>query len=134
MLKEIRQQLLQDIKETLQYRIVDRYRGEFEEGSEWNPGPSACFIRVLGFKKRTRAADGTGLKNTAVLRIYAGANLKHGLDALDMVEELVTMLDGGQLEIESSGEKYRLSVSQEGMDMIFYANGFEGYAFNITAI
>jgi hypothetical protein len=132
MIKQIRQQLIADIKDTLGFGTVDKYRGEFEEGSDWSPSHSACFLRVMNYRSRVRAADGKGLRKSVVIKIYAGSNSRHGKDALDMIENLINMLDGSTLEGEHLDDnRYNMTVSEEGMDMILYERGFEGYTFNL---
>ena len=132
MIKQIRQQLIADIKDTLGFGTVDKYRGEFEEGSDWNPSHSACFLRVMNYRSRVRAADGRGIRKSVVIKVYAGSNFRHGKDALDMIEGLINMLDGSTLEGEYlAGKKYNMIVGEEGMDMILYERGFEGYAFDL---
>lgn len=133
MLKEIRQQLLEDIKEELGIELVDRYRGEFEEGADWNPAPTVCFIRAVGYRKRIKAADGSGLRKTGVFMLYAGGNLRNGKDGLDVAESLINMLDGSVITVPAlNSDKFRITVSEEGMGMILYDRGFEGYTFTIT--
>lgn len=130
MLKEIRDQLIGDIKTALPtLNKIDRYRGELEEGSEWNPDSEAVFVQVIGYKPRLKAADGTILKKTVVVRIYAGANTRHDKDALDIVEPLIDLFAGSNFEVD--GNNHKIMVSDEGMELMLYEKGFEGYAFNI---
>ncbi len=129
MLKTIRDQLKTDIKATNEFQLVDKYRGEFEEGSEWNPTATACFLQVIGFKPRVKAADGNVIKSTVLIRIYAGTLGKYDRDALDGAEYIYNLLDGHTLE--SGNEQWRMSISDEGMDLIYSEKGFEAYAFTV---
>lgn len=129
MLKTIRDQLKTDIKATNEFQTVDKYRGEFEDGSEWNPTATACFLQVIGFKPRVKAADGNVIKSTVLIRIYAGAFYKHDRDALDSAEFIFNLLDGHTLE--SGDDRWRMSIGDEGMDLIYSEKGFEAYAFNV---
>lgn len=130
MIKEIRDQLITDIQENIgSLSKVDKYRGEFEEGSDWNPTDTACFIQVIGYKPKVRSSANTLLKSTVLIRIYSGANFRHNKDGLDVTEAVISLVDGGLLDVD--GSLYRMAISEDGFDFIYYERGFEGYAFNL---
>lgn len=129
MLKEIRDQLIADIKSALSITHTDKYRGELEEGSEWNPSSESIFVQVVSYRPKVKANDNRVLKSSAVIKIYAGANTKHDKDALDLIESLINLLAGSTLTV--GGNDYKISITDEGMDLILYEKGFEGYAFMI---
>lgn len=130
MLKEIRDELLNDIKTALpELGTIGKYRGEFEEGSDWKPTDTACFVRVTGYRPRVKASDNSILKKTVEMKIYAGANSRHFKDALDIVESLVDLFSGSSITV--SGTKFNFVIPDEGMDLILYERGFEAYAFII---
>lgn len=133
MIKEIRDQLITDIQTELgSLSKVDKYRGEFEEGSDWNPTDTACFIQVVGYKPKVKTASNTVLKSSVIIRIYSGANFRHNKDGLDVTEAIISLVNGGLLTVGDN--QYRISLADEGFDFIYYERGFEGYAFNILII
>lgn len=137
MLKEIRNTLLVDIKAATEIDMVDKYRGEFGEGSGWSPNPTNCFIQVIGKSGFIRSADNKVLKWRASLKIFAGANYNQDRDGLDVVEQLETYLDNQTLavnfgtETEPDIKNYRMQISPDGWDLIYTELGFEGYAFTL---
>lgn len=133
MIKEIRDQLITDIQTEIgSLSKVDKYRGEFEEGSDWNPTDTACFIQVVGYKPKVKTAANTVLKSSVIIRIYSGANFRHNKDGLDVTEAVIALVNGGLLTVD--GNQYRMSLADEGFDFIYYERGFEGYAFNLLII
>lgn len=134
MLKEIRQELINQIQTELgSLAKVDRYRGEFEEGSEWYPTPTACFIQIVHWKPISKSPQGETLRSASVLRVYAGGKITPAGEGTDIVEQVVTLLDGNTLTLTIDGTDYALNMSipDEGMDLILAEKGFEGYAFNL---
>lgn len=130
MLKEIRNQLITDIGTQFPtWSRVLKYKGEFEEGSDWNPTPNAVFLQVLGNSIKVMSAHSEILKKAAVIKVYAGSNSLSAADPLDIVEPLMDFLDGATLAV--SAKKYTIKVDGEGIDYIYYDRGFEAYSFII---
>lgn len=129
MLKEIRDQLIIDTQVQFpSYDKVDRYRGEFEEGSDWNPGKVNVFFQVTGDRKKVSTAAGEIIKRITTVRVFAGSEYFHDVDGLTVVEDLINFFSGATLSIED--KKYHLTV-EEGMDLVYVERRFEGYAFNL---
>lgn len=136
MLKQIRNQLITEIKDALNFELVDKYRGEFEQGSDWNPRLRNCFIQVMGKARMVTLADLSTGKAKNVLRIYAGANNRHSYDALDVMEPLEDFLHNTRLTFTADGNTYnaKLNVPAQGWDLIYTDKGFEGYAMNLDVL
>lgn len=135
MIKDIFTQLKTDITAGVaSLEMVEQYRGEFEEGTDWNPRASACFLQLTGYKPFVKHSDGSSGKAMTTFKIYAGANLKQDKNAMDVTEAVITLLDGAKLTIESSGKTYTMSIMAEGMEFISYNKGFEAYAFYLSVI
>lgn len=129
MLKEIRDQLIIDTRiQFPEYDKVDKYRGEFEEGSEWNPGKVNVFFQVTGNRKKVSTAAGEVIKKIITVRVFAGAEYYHDVDGLSVVESLMDFYSGSSLSIDSV--KYSMTIEQ-GMDLVYVERKFEGYAFNL---
>lgn len=134
MIKEIRNQLITDIQQELgSLSKVDRYRGEFEEDSNWDPTDRACFVQVLSWRPISKNPQNETLRAVIIMRIYAGGKLSPIGEGLDVVERIITLLNGETLNLNIDGEEYyyQMYIPQEGMDLILYEKGFEGYAFNL---
>lgn len=140
MLKQIRDTLLEDIKSGTNIDLVEKYRGEFEEGSDWSPHPTNCLIQVLGKNGFVRAADNSVLKFRASFRIYAGADNHKGLDGLDVIETLENFLDNNSLKVNFGTEeapelrRFTMQITADGWNLIYTEKGFEGYAFTLLIL
>ncbi len=129
MLKEIRDQLIIDTKVQFPtYDKVDKYRGEFEEGSDWNPGKVNVFFQVTGDRKKVSTSAGEIIKRITTVRVFCGTEYFHDVDGLTVVEELINFYSGATLSIDN--KKYHLTV-EEGMSLVYVERRFEGYAFNL---
>lgn len=137
MLKKIRDTLLEDIKSDTNIDHVEKYRGEFEEGSDWSPHPTNCLIQVLGKNGFVRAADNSVLKFRASFRVYGGGDNHKGIDGLDVIETLENFVDNKTLVVNFGTEpapdlkRFSMQVSPDGWTLIYTEKGFEGYAFTL---
>ncbi len=135
MIKEIFDQLIADIKAGVtELELVEQYNGEFEEGTDWNPRASACFIQLTGYKPVVKHSDGSSGKSQVIFKIYTGANKKQNKSAMDITEGVIELLNGSKLTIESSGKTYIMTIMAEGMDFISYQQGFEAYVFSLSVV
>lgn len=108
---------------------VHRYKGEFEEGTEWDPNPPEVFVRFEG----TADVDHTGdlkistykipLTLFIIARDYEGAGV---LDTLDLVEDF---LDGR--EIKPTGVNPVKCVAGESKLIGYLGDGCEVYQLSV---
>ena len=51
LLPAIRDEVTNAIKDALgsDIELIDKYRGEFEQNSEWSPRDTACFLQVINY-------------------------------------------------------------------------------------
>jgi hypothetical protein len=136
LLTEILNTLISDLKtEFTDLEKVDKYRGEFNEDTDWNPTSTACFLQVVSYKPLVKHADST-FKPLTAIRIYAGANTKHNQDALAIAEDVINYLNSSILSVTigEATKQFHVYLGDEGMDFINYIKGFEAYTFLITVI
>lgn len=135
MLKEIFSGLITDIQTEFPFiKKVDRYKAELEAISEWKATDTACFLHVMGFKPIAKGAGGKSLKWNLILKVYAGANLKHDKSALEITEDLLKYFDGTLITFTVSGLPFQLKsqVLDEGMEFNLYRTAFEAYSFLVS--
>lgn len=110
------------------FSLVDIYRNEFVQGSDWNPVFPCCLIRFENLDANVFAADGRSLKDTAIIIIYVATRFDPDQDApsaLELAESLYEALDG--FEYEGS------TVTQNNLRFVESAYGTDIYSIQITA-
>lgn len=63
---------------------VESYRGEFEEGNDWNPIFPVCFVRLRQLSSPIISAAGEGLKDEMRFALYIG-NKDNAFDISEQV-------------------------------------------------
>jgi hypothetical protein len=139
LLPAIRDEVTNAIKDNLgsEIQLIDKYRGEFEQNSEWNPRDTACFLQVINYRPTEEFANDDIAVLKCRIRVYAGAIVKHGQDALSLVAKLIELFNASDLDFtvtkgtDTEAFSMKISISNEGMDFIIYKLGFEAYTFII---
>ena len=94
MIKEIRDALINTISMETGLGIpCFRYRGELEEGSEWNPVLPAVFVQVTDFEPKSIIADGSSATLEYGVMLIMGAKD----DSSMLAETLFDYFDGVEL-------------------------------------
>jgi len=135
MLKEIFEQLKQDIKTAVpSIKKVERYKGEFEKDSNWNPEFPCCFIRYQNYKPVTRSPQGEVLKAKTFLTLYVGDKDIKAPRVLSTVENIIDLFDGTSFKVNLSGEDYyyNISLNERGSEFYGYVKGVEVYTVPIV--
>lgn len=131
MLKAIFAELISFIKDAVPGLPVSRYKGEFEEGSEWNPVFPSCFIQYSGLKpmEALKLTDGSYQKAFIYVNIFVGDHDYTEPAVLDMVETLQSLFVKSRLTINIDAVDYSFNIflSEEGTQNFAYTKGAELY-------
>lgn len=119
MLKEILGKLEEVIQTERPEMHVGRYKGEFEEGADWNPQFPCFLYRLTKAGKAITAMNGAALKYEARITAYVADRDMTSPAALDVIEDLIE-LDGMEIEL-IKGKYFRVRLDDE--------NGFQFYGY-----
>ena len=103
---------------------ADRYRGEFEEGSDWNPTFPIVLFRVEELKTDTLLADGVYARKTLEGTVYCG----NDYEAAELMESVVDYLNGTMIELDN----INYSVSTDGGSLHGWFGRVEVYKVGFT--
>ena len=135
MLKEIFEQLKLYIKTAVpSIKKVERYKGELEKSSSWNPEFPCCFIRYENYKPISRTPQGEVLKAKTFLSLYVGDKDIKSPSVLNTVESVINLFDGTNFKVEIAGEEYyyNISLNDKGSEFYCYFKGVEVYTVPIV--
>jgi hypothetical protein len=119
MLKEILEKLEEVIQTEHPEIYVRRYKGEFEEGADWNPDFPCFLYRLTKAGKAITGMTGASLINEARITAYIADRDMNSPAALDVIEDLIE-LDGMEIEL-IKGKYFRVRLDDE--------NGFQFYGY-----
>lgn len=125
---ELIQQLKTFIIQLGIFGLVDIYRNEFVQGSDWNPVFPACFIRLESLDTNVIAADGRNLDEVATIILYVAARFDPAYDtpsAIELAESLFNQLD--------SFEHEGVTVTQNNIKFVESGYGTDIYSIQLTA-
>ena len=109
---------------------VSRYKGEFEEGVDWNPQFPCVMTALHSYKPINTAADGTVLSDETRIILYIADRDINASSALDTVENVLKLTDGKDIEymVVTTKARAHVSVAEEGLIRQGYAGaGVEIY-------
>jgi len=117
-------ELIEDLKTTEFFRMVDIYRNEFQN-ADWNPQFPACLVRLESFRPAIKTTDNFSLTETGQLFIYVvNKNRESGTNALKLAEDLYNEME--KFEYAS----YKLT--QEGIQFVETGYGVDVYQLQLT--
>ena len=128
MIKEIIDSLIAQLPKSVDtVKTADRYRGEFEENSEWNPVFPSVFFQVNEFKPEGLMSDGRTVKKRVFLTVYCA----NEYEAAELAESVYDFLDGIAVMDESG--VYR-NMSCTGGKLHGWFQRVEVYKIEVTII
>jgi len=132
MLLELFTTLLEDIQTAVpEFKRVDRYKFEFEQGTDWDPEYPICFMRYDGIKPnpRTVIADGSYTKAYIYLTLFIGDEDINSPVVLDKVEKVQSLFVNSfiTIPVESVDRKFNITLSENGTELHGYVKGVEVY-------
>jgi len=87
-MKEIFNSLIDTLRSLNIFSIVDRYKGEFDEGTDWNPVWPACYVRLTNIKPESISSGREVLKYRVSFTLYVANQDRDGLTILDLIEKV----------------------------------------------
>lgn len=129
MLKQILNTIINEISYAAEMK-TGRYKGEFEEGADWNPQFPCALVRMMKM-----APEGTTMSNSRFgystkLMIYIADRDIQESKTLDTVEYLIGLFDSAEMETED-GKYFRTFIADEGINFYGYGNQVEIYTLTI---
>lgn len=132
MLTEIFNSIQSTLKDTLGFSMVEEYKGQFEDGSEWTPEFPCVFIQVDNPyipmpAPGGRAADNTVTKFKLTYTLYCGD--KGTLLTLAMLETITDAFNGKSFNVlygdppEQNMIIIRTSIIEPGAPLLGYVKG-----------
>jgi len=128
MLKEIFNSVQSTIKTALSIDMVEEYKGEFEEGVDWDPSFPCVFIQADNpFEPTTHSMDNSVEKYKSTFTLYCGD--KGTLLTMDMLEKVITAFDGKNFTVTTGDEPNQVigniqsSILDYGTPLLAYVKG-----------
>lgn len=128
MLKEIFNLVQSTLKTALSIEAVYEYKGEFEEGVDWDPSFPCVFIQADNpYEPMARSADNSVLKYKSTFTLYCG-NLGTLL-TMDMLETVIAAFDGVNYTVTTGDEpnikSYNIDthIMDSGAPLLAYVKG-----------
>jgi len=122
---------------------VERYKGEFEEGADWNPRFPCALIRFMGMYKFVEGKDSNILLRNSKVMVYCAVINKSEPAILDLIETLMEYFNNTTLQIditpdptdeETDPEKVytyaTLDLEDDNCNFHGYYKGVEVYTIN----
>lgn len=100
------------------------YKGEFEEGSQWNPVFPVAFVNCSAFNPQQTSQNGW-IATKASVGVYVGIKLDEKSQQeffSDFIQWLTTLYaDGYEIEVQAG-------------NLVGYFSGIEAYKFDVTVV
>lgn len=109
---------------------VQRYKGELEEGSQWNPTFPIAFVQFAGYRPEAEATDGQWLSERLYFRLYIGDRNASSPDGLDALEAVIDFFNSKDIQItlnEGNKQTFKVKIAKEGGDLYGYIVGVDAY-------
>lgn len=87
-------EIIEELLETPEGPETGEYRGEFDEGGEWNPKFPCGLIDIVGMKPELRDTSGEVMKKRYSAVIYAADER----DSFELAEDIFNNLNGARIE------------------------------------
>lgn len=121
------QELIEFIKATNLFRIVDIYRNEFLD-IDWNPQFPACLIRMESYDRAITDSTGSSLRERATLILYI-ANRIGNNDSSSALELALTVFE----EISNAGsDDGNYNITQDNIKFVETGSGIDIYSIQIS--
>lgn len=105
------------------FKVISRYKGEFEEGADWNPIFPACYIRLTGVRPELIGSQGEVLKHRVSFSIYIADADRDEPAVLELIDAVA-----GIAEIDQN-PVFLGNISWGG-----YAKGVEMYIIELETV
>lgn len=128
MLKEIFNLVQSTIKTALSIDMVQEYKGEFEEGVDWDPSFPCVFIQTDNpFEPTVHNMDDSVGKYKSTFTLYCGD--EGTLKTMDMLEKVIAAFDGKDLSFTAGDEpnitnnSIHSKITDYGTPLLAYVKG-----------
>lgn len=123
-MKELFDLLISKLQTIGVFSLVARYKGEFEEGADWNPIFPACFIRLTGVRPELIGSSGEVLKHRVSFVLYIADKDRDEPLVLELIDAVagITDIDENPVFLNSiswGGYARGVEVYQIEVDLIF---------------
>lgn len=134
MLKELLNKIEDTIKTQMPTVKVGRYKGEFEEGSDWNPTFPIVLQRLNNYSPIQKNTMNRVTAAETGITLYVADKDINSSKGLDTLEDVLDCFDGEVLSLESNGATYTVNVSihDDGCKLYGYIKGVEIYTVQIS--
>ena len=132
MLKEIFKGLEELVRDKIPTVKVGRYKGEFEEGADWNPAFPAVLIRVNSLLPTERNMSGQVISYSAEFTLYIADRDMNQPSGLDTIEAVINTIEDNSITNDDYGTEYDMKVGDDGMKFLGYGNQVEVYILNVN--
>lgn len=129
MLKQILNTIINEISYAAEMK-TGRYKGEFEDGADWNPQFPCALVRVLKMTPEVTGMSNSRLGYVTKMVIYIGDRETNESKTLDTVEYLIGLFDSAEFETED-GKYFHTAIGEEGFSFHGYGSQVEVYTLTI---
>lgn len=133
MLKELLNKIEEELKAQLPTVKVGRYKGEFEEGTDWSPVFPVIFFRLNDYVPTNKSTGGKVLSADTGITLYVADKDINSSKGLDTIEDAIGCFDGVVFKFLSNNATVTVNVSihDEGFKLYGYIKGVEVYTLQI---
>ena len=133
MLKELlskTEEVLETLKADYPLIKIGRYKGEFEDGSEWSPVFPCVFQRLNNYTPLAKGMQREVLDAVTGITLYVADKDINSSKGLDLLEDVIELFNG--VTLQTPGFTATAYIRDEGMELFGYMKGVEVYILQIA--